>query len=131
MGLPKMENTGGVSETSTLESAHAKDLSDRPRQTPSSASFSNDSDKDVEKNAEPLAETGLAAPVAINDEKAVEEQKAPPKLLPGFDPASFPDGGLRAWLVVMGAFCCLIVSFGWINCIGKSFATLDTPQVGS
>ncbi|MCJ1249423.1 hypothetical protein MMC30_006647 [Trapelia coarctata] len=34
------------------------------------------------------------------------------------DPSSFPDGGLEAWLVVFGGFCCLFVSFGWINCIG-------------
>lgn len=27
-----------------------------------------------------------------------------------------PDGGLQAWLVVLGAFCGLFVSFGWINC---------------
>jgi hypothetical protein len=31
-------------------------------------------------------------------------------------PDLFPDGGVKAWLVVAGAFCCLFVSFGWINC---------------
>ena len=35
---------------------------------------------------------------------------------PGSDPGAFPDGGLQAWLVVSGAFCCLFCSFGWINC---------------
>lgn len=34
----------------------------------------------------------------------------------GVDPGAFPDGGLKAWLVVSGAFCCLFCSFGWINC---------------
>ena len=34
----------------------------------------------------------------------------------GVDPTAFPDGGLKAWLVVSGAFCCLFCSFGWINC---------------
>ncbi|KAF2173928.1 hypothetical protein M409DRAFT_16196 [Zasmidium cellare ATCC 36951] len=29
-----------------------------------------------------------------------------------------PDGGLCAWLVVAGAWCCLACSFGWITCIG-------------
>lgn len=29
-----------------------------------------------------------------------------------------PDGGLRAWLVVVGAWCCLFASFGWITCMG-------------
>ena len=35
------------------------------------------------------------------------------------DPASFPDGGLSAWLVVAGGFCCLFCSFGWINCVAS------------
>jgi len=26
-----------------------------------------------------------------------------------------PDGGSAAWLVVLGAWCCSFVSFGWIN----------------
>ncbi|CEL11223.1 Putative MFS monocarboxylate transporter (Mct) [Aspergillus calidoustus] len=30
----------------------------------------------------------------------------------------FPDGGLRAWLVVVGAFFGLFTSFGWTNCVG-------------
>lgn len=34
---------------------------------------------------------------------------------PGMGPGDFPDGGLRAWLVVSGAFCSLFCSFGWIN----------------
>lgn len=33
------------------------------------------------------------------------------------DPKSFPDGGLEAWSVILGAFCCLFCSFGWINCM--------------
>ncbi|KAI9697881.1 MAG: hypothetical protein M1820_007668 [Bogoriella megaspora] len=45
---------------------------------------------------------GLAAP-------------APP---PALNPADFPEGGAKAWLVVAGGWCCLFVSFGWINCIG-------------
>jgi len=36
----------------------------------------------------------------------------------GVNPADFPDGGLVAWLVVLGGWCCLFCSFGWINCIG-------------
>jgi hypothetical protein len=33
-----------------------------------------------------------------------------------WDASEFPDGGLEAWLVLTGAFCCLFCSFGWINC---------------
>ena len=35
---------------------------------------------------------------------------------PAFNPADFPDGGSKAWLVVAGGWCCLFISFGWINC---------------
>jgi len=28
----------------------------------------------------------------------------------------FPDGGFQAWLVVLGGFCAVFCSFGWINC---------------
>jgi hypothetical protein len=49
----------------------------------------------------------------LDIEKAAQDEKPKP---PGaFDPSSFPDGGLEAWLVVSGAFCCLFSSFGWIN----------------
>lgn len=34
------------------------------------------------------------------------------------DPAEYPDGGIQAWTVVFGAWCCLFVSQGWNNCIG-------------
>jgi hypothetical protein len=33
-------------------------------------------------------------------------------------PSEPPDGGLEAWIIVAGAWCCLFVSFGWITCIG-------------
>lgn len=36
------------------------------------------------------------------------------------DSESFPDAGLRAWLVVLGAFFGLFVSFGWTNCTAYS-----------
>ena len=36
----------------------------------------------------------------------------------GTDPADFPDGGAEAWLVVLGAWCGLFCSFGWLNSIG-------------
>ncbi|KAI9809617.1 MAG: hypothetical protein M1825_000049 [Sarcosagium campestre] len=54
-----------------------------------------------------------------------EKSKHPP----GMDPASFPDGGLQAWLVVLGGFCCLFCSFGWINCIGAFQEYYQTHQL--
>ena len=41
---------------------------------------------------------------------------AKPTQVNPWDPSQFPDGGMAAWLVVAGAFCCVFCSFGWINC---------------
>ncbi|KAH6653061.1 major facilitator superfamily transporter [Truncatella angustata] len=44
---------------------------------------------------------------------------APPAgMPPGFAPADFPDGGLDAWLTVLGGFCALFCTFGLVNCVG-------------
>lgn len=56
-------------------------------------------------------------PQDLDLEKALEEDGKPKPPGP-MDPASFPDGGAKAWLVVSGAFACLFCSFGWINAIG-------------
>lgn len=40
-----------------------------------------------------------------------------------------PDGGFQAWCVVAGAFFCLFVSFGWVNCIGLFQTYYETHQL--
>ena len=32
-------------------------------------------------------------------------------------PSSFPDGGFDAWFCVVGGFCTIFASLGWINCM--------------
>jgi hypothetical protein len=45
--------------------------------------------------------------------------KASPHLRSGSPQASLPpDSGLKAWSAVLGGWCCLFCSYGWINCIG-------------
>ena len=51
-----------------------------------------------------------------SDLEKANSSEDPKPAFAGFDPSSFPDGGLQAWLVVSGAFCCLFCSFGWVNC---------------
>ncbi|KAE8308544.1 major facilitator superfamily domain-containing protein [Aspergillus transmontanensis] len=46
-------------------------------------------------------------------------------------PEEFPDGGLRAWLVALGAFFGLFISFGWTNCVGVFQAYYQTHQLQS
>ena len=51
-------------------------------------------------------------PTAVGDDGQRDAAPSPPV----FDPRDNPDGGRDAWLVVLGAFCCMFCSFGWINC---------------
>ncbi|KAG7418924.1 MFS transporter asaE [Fusarium oxysporum f. sp. rapae] len=55
------------------------------------------------------------------------EDPNPEQPKPGTD---FPDGGLKAWSVGLGAFCGLFVSFGWTNCVlrGKPVTRLVTQH---
>lgn len=63
---------------------------------------------DEEKGAVATAERPT-----IGDDGQRDAVATPP---PAFDPRDNPDGGRDAWLVVLGAFCCMFCSFGWINC---------------
>ncbi|KAK3060548.1 hypothetical protein LTS18_008309, partial [Coniosporium uncinatum] len=74
--------------------------------------------KDTEANILPLTET-----------EPQDGGKAPPALR--FNPADIPDGGLQAWSVVIGGFCCMFVSFGWINCIGVFQEYYQTNQLSN
>ncbi|KAK0383945.1 hypothetical protein NLU13_8036 [Sarocladium strictum] len=67
------------------------------------------------------------AQALANSEKHQQESHVPS----GPDPAAFPDGGLQAWLVVMGGFFAVFASFGWINCIGIFQAYYEENQLRS
>ncbi|KAH8199072.1 hypothetical protein TruAng_006759 [Truncatella angustata] len=60
--------------------------------------------------------------VQISDVEAAENSTGAEPLKSSaaseWDPAAFPDGGVEAWLVVMGAFSALFCTFGLLNCIG-------------
>ncbi|CAD0107558.1 unnamed protein product [Aureobasidium uvarum] len=86
---------------------------------------------DEEKGAVATAERPT-----IGDDGQRDAVATPP---PAFDPRDNPDGGKDAWLVVLGAFCCMFCSFGWINCKSSSMFTLlprehrakDAPSEGT
>ena len=54
------------------------------------------------------------------DRSDEEKGHAPPA--PGGYGSGAPDGGLVAWLVVLGAWCTSFCSFGWINSMSIGFA---------
>ncbi|KAE8150439.1 major facilitator superfamily domain-containing protein [Aspergillus avenaceus] len=83
----------------------------------------------------PLGEPQISPKTVVKDKPAAggdgektgaSAQTGPP---PGAPPGPPPDGGLRAWMVVLGAFCGLFVSFGWINCIGVFLDYYKTHQL--
>lgn len=40
-----------------------------------------------------------------------------------------PEGGTKAWLSLIGAFCAMFVSFGWVNCIALFQAEYERNQL--
>ncbi|KAJ3478961.1 hypothetical protein NLG97_g8443 [Lecanicillium saksenae] len=56
------------------------------------------------------------SPGRSQKENTDTEKATPPAA--NVDPDAPPDGGLAAWTVVLGGFCTVFASFGWINCIG-------------
>ncbi|KAJ4045800.1 hypothetical protein NW761_007818 [Fusarium oxysporum] len=73
-------------------------------------------------NIDRLSMSGMTLPPAdpnqpndpSNEKFDLEESSTQPAI-PG---SGAPDGGLVAWLVVLGAWCTSFCSFGWINSIG-------------
>lgn len=47
------------------------------------------------------------------------------------DDIDYPEGGLRAWLVVFGSFCGMTAGFGYMNTIGIFHAYLGSHQLES
>jgi len=76
-----------------------------------------------------LPESQGIANADIEQEAQSEKKKAP--VIGGVNPADFPDGGLEAWTVALGGWCCLFCSFGWINCVGIFQDYYQTHQLKS
>ncbi|KAJ4413177.1 hypothetical protein N0V91_000151 [Didymella pomorum] len=85
--------------------------------------------EDLEKPHQPMSDIEQS-PVPV-DEKPTETQPTAPIDAPvnPFHPSQFPDGGKDAWLCLLGGFCCLFCSFGWINCLGVFQSYYQTNQL--
>lgn len=57
---------------------------------------------------------------------AVEDNKERPQA-----EDAFPEGGLKAWAVVAGAFCVLFCTFGYLNAFGYvcAFAYMNPNRI--
>jgi len=80
--------------------------------------------------------SGVPAASAPGHEKDEESAHNNASILPaGQDPETdkedieYPEGGLRAWLVVFGSFCGMTAGFGYMNTIGIFHAYLGSHQL--
>lgn len=44
---------------------------------------------------------------------------------------SYPEGGTRAWFVVLGCFCVMFYTFGYLNAFGYVRSTVHLPFIMS
>jgi hypothetical protein len=97
-----------------------KSLDHSPASTIAQKSTPNQSNTDLmNPNLEKVLDIEEPADVAkSHDPEAVPSPLAP--IIPGPP----PDGGLQAWLAVLGGFCTIFASFGWINCTSNKHRPL-------
>lgn len=98
----------------------------------SSPEFTPSPKKTTQENI--IAEPENVAEADIEDEKAESKSDvaaAAPGPPPGsgWHPSDFPDGGLQAWLVVLGGWCGLFCTFGFVSCIGVFQAYYQTAPL--
>lgn len=77
-----------------------------------------------------VAHSDEAALRGCNDELANSNETASGELLDPKDIAAYPEGGLKAWSVVVGSFSALVTCFGMMNSIGAFQAYIGTHQLG-
>ncbi|KAE9974280.1 hypothetical protein EG327_008817, partial [Venturia inaequalis] len=91
------------------------------------------SGRDIPISSEKQEGRGNDTPVARLDLEHQDSswQAGPPaaSLCGAGDATVYPEGGLQAWLVVLGSFCGMLSSFGFMNSIGVFQGYLSTHQL--
>lgn len=78
-----------------------------------------------------LQTAGREAENDFTDKSSVAEQPDAEAAPPASYKSDAPDGGVTAWLVVLGAWCTSFCSFGWINSMHRLFAVLSVLEFES
>ena len=63
-----------------------------------------------------MADPKTQAPIANGSMDTLHDQERKP-------PPDCPEGGTRAWLVVLGGFCVSFSTFGYMNAYGYCFSS--------
>ncbi|KAL8816534.1 MAG: hypothetical protein Q9223_004469 [Gallowayella weberi] len=116
-GREAHHETSNISHRKSKDAQH--DLNDGPRQ---------DAESDGELDN---GHNGITTP------QTDEEGLPPASIKPRSNSSeiqpevTYPEGGLRAWLVVFGSFCGMLASFGLMNIVGTFQAYLSTHQLAN
>jgi hypothetical protein len=75
-----------------------------------------------------LGKTSLLAYLEMKEE-IDSQRRDPPQISPESDHDQYPEGGLKAWSVVLGAWCAMIPSMGLLNSLGTLQPWTSTHQL--
>ncbi|KNG89866.1 monocarboxylate permease [Aspergillus nomiae NRRL 13137] len=88
-------------------------------------------EKGLEMGSQPdqqnTTELVTSKPPRASPQPGEKREASGPPVTPA--PGLPPDGGLQAWMTILGAFCGMFVSFGWTNCIGVFQAYYERHQL--
>jgi hypothetical protein len=92
-----------------------------------------DSSLPMDQSEYSLVDIAKDYPMAKREAESEQEPRPEPETklkieLTRPNPDDFPDGGFQAWLVVVGGFCAVFCSFGWINC--EHWSESESSTVG-
>ncbi|KAH6686659.1 riboflavin transporter MCH5 [Plectosphaerella plurivora] len=121
MALSRDDNASTTSQSTYAEKPAPSDADNGKAVTPTEAGSPRVSSPALRQPATDMAPELRDDDVTPDAEKDVStgtEEASAAAAPSGFNPEDFPDGGLRAWLVVLGGFCSLFCTFGLVNCVG-------------
>lgn len=102
-----LSNEASQRSSTVMDTQSVDEKTSLPKASRHSMERINSQNKETEANIFPESEV-----IAEADIEKSEAPSAPT----GINPGDFPDGGRQAWLTVLGGWCCLFCSFGWVNC---------------
>lgn len=86
----------------------------------------------VDGDSNPNIETGYNGSTTPAEGESPSAPTKPPSNAPDcLSEVTYPEGGLRAWLVVLGSFSGMLASFGLMNIVGTFQAYLTTHQLAN
>ena len=119
LGNQTLQDCLGEASDSPHRTEHHDGQGDTDPKDANNGNCPNHQEGDLEKDNEQPSASGTP-PL----KEAAEEISEPEGQV-----VTYPEGGLRAWLVVFGSFCAMLAAFGLANSVGTYQAYLSTHQL--